>query len=656
MRALSAREGYGLSLRNRLWLVVGALVLVPLLAGGLVAVLLVARAADQRVLGVLRAEVGSVSALVVSECEQVGLAARSLGAEAAAGSPAQAAGSVADTQYADYAALLDADDNLIASAGTPPADVAALSSCTQPEAPGAFLAERVAVTGAGSSGVATALVARYVDMAFLRAIDGATPSRLATTLARNGAVVASTADPAVAAVLAEAAGVAVGASATGGAGAPESARNAVSSGEIDGWLYSASAPAPGNPFTVVVADKAPPTAPLQQSLLAGVALVAAVTLVLGWHLARQLTRPLAELTTAAERVAAGDLDQTLEVRRDDETGRLASSFNRMTRELRRNMNALSRSRDDLRSSLERLGGALSSTHDLDQLLQVVVDTAAATAGARAGAAWAADGAGTLRLAATHGPTRDLPPVVDADRGDLLGRVVARGELDQEDDRIAVPLLRGERVVGLLELAGGRDGTTLDPAAAGPLQALANQAGIAVDNVIVHREAERLAVTDPLTGLWNFRYLSMSLSREIERATRFDRPLAVLMLDIDHFKDVNDTYGHAQGDAVLRELAARVSEQIREVDTLARYGGEEFVLVLPETTVEGAGILAERIVGSVRRQPFSLEDGRQIRVTVSVGVAAFPGHGASAATLMHAADGALYAAKNSGRDRWKTAAA
>jgi diguanylate cyclase (GGDEF)-like protein len=124
-----------------------------------------------------------------------------------------------------------------------------------------------------------------------------------------------------------------------------------------------------------------------------------------------------------------------------------------------------------------------------------------------------------------------------------------------------------------------------------------------------------------------------------------------MLDIDHFKQVNDQHGHARGDAVLRELAHRVQEQIREVDTFARYGGEEFVVVLPETTVEGATQLAERICVAVRREPFHAEGEESLTVTVSVGGAAFPAHGSSAATLMRAADRALYVAKNDGRDRW-----
>jgi GGDEF domain-containing protein len=107
-----------------------------------------------------------------------------------------------------------------------------------------------------------------------------------------------------------------------------------------------------------------------------------------------------------------------------------------------------------------------------------------------------------------------------------------------------------------------------------LVSLAGPAGIAVDNVLLHREAQRLSVTDPLTGAGNLRHMTTTLAREVERATRFDRPLALLLLDLDHFKRVNDTYGHTVGDAVLRELSRRMAACVREVDTVARYGGEE----------------------------------------------------------------------------------
>ena len=143
-----------------------------------------------------------------------------------------------------------------------------------------------------------------------------------------------------------------------------------------------------------------------------------------------------------------------------------------------------------------------------------------------------------------------------------------------------------------------------------LVSLAGPAGIAVDNVLLHREAQRLSVTDPLTGAGNLRHMTTTLAREVERATRFERPLALLLLDLDHFKRVNDTFGHTVGDAVLRELARRLQECVREVDTVARYGGEEFVIICPETDAEGAASLADRVCGDRPRGRLHRRRGRR----------------------------------------------
>ena len=121
-----------------------------------------------------------------------------------------------------------------------------------------------------------------------------------------------------------------------------------------------------------------------------------------------------------------------------------------------------------------------------------------------------------------------------------------------------------------------------------LRTFAGHAAVAVDNVRVHEEAQRLSLTDPLTGLWQLPLPAESLRREVERASRFGRMLGVLALDLDRFKDVNDTYGHAAGDAVLAEFARRIRGEIREVDLAFRQGGEEFVVLLPETDAPGGG--------------------------------------------------------------------
>ena len=148
-------------------------------------------------------------------------------------------------------------------------------------------------------------------------------------------------------------------------------------------------------------------------------------------------------------------------------------------------------------------------------------------------------------------------------------------------------------------------------------------------------------------------MTTTLAREVERATRFERPLALLLLDLDHFKRVNDTFGHTVGDAVLRELARRLQECVREVDTVARYGGEEFVIICPETDAEGAGRLADRVCQTVRDDLFLVGEDA-VPVTVSVGVASLPQNGIASGDLVRAADDALYAAKHAGRDRWQSA--
>jgi diguanylate cyclase (GGDEF)-like protein len=226
---------------------------------------------------------------------------------------------------------------------------------------------------------------------------------------------------------------------------------------------------------------------------------------------------------------------------------------------------------------------------------------------------------------------------------------------QSGSVLAVPLRRPPHVFGVIALFAPTDPEGFDAAAESALQSLAGPASIAVENVLLHAEATRASTIDQMTGVWNYRYLMTSLNREVERAHRFDRSLSVLMLDLDHFKRVNDAHGHQRGDAVLREFATRVQAEIREVDTLARYGGEEFAVVLPETTATGAENLAERICRAIRSRPFGTDDGEvPISVTVSIGGAVYPEHGGSSRELIQRADRALYVAKSSGRNRWSMA--
>ncbi|WP_438872361.1 diguanylate cyclase [Paractinoplanes maris] len=443
-------------------------------------------------------------------------------------------------------------------------------------------------------------------------------------------------------------------------------------------------PQTGQPLALTLT--VPPSEPTFLYVVLPVAvLVAALAAVLvARRLAHSTTRPLGDLAWAADRVADGELDTRVPIPHPDELGRLAATFNRMTRELQAYVQALTASRDQLRGHLAILGETLSSTHDLHRILQVILRTALAATGARAGLVLLIDRP-TGELVAQCGiglagrwdvPESELPeqrlPVGEG----VLGAVAAsgeprrgRGELASAEPPcrtyVAVPICApgvpeepGDPVpfpetLGVLALYDRVGGDAFDDSDLSTLRTFAGQAGVAVHNVRMHEEAQRLSLTDPLTGLWNYRYLRESLRREVERASRFGRMLAVLVLDLDHFKDVNDTYGHAAGDAVLGEFARRIRIGLREVDVAFRQGGEEFVVLLPETDAYGGAIVAERLGAAVRDRPVVVE-GTQIPISVSIGVAVFPEHGENSPQVLAAADRALYAAKRAGRDTFRLA--
>ena len=168
----------------------------------------------------------------------------------------------------------------------------------------------------------------------------------------------------------------------------------------------------------------------------------------------------------------------------------------------------------------------------------------------------------------------------------------------------------------------------------------------------YRRSVSMAVTDGLTEVYNRRYLSAHLESQIRYAAENDKPLAALMIDIDHFKTVNDAYGHAAGDEVLREVARRIGANVRSFDMVARYGGEEFAVVMPNTEPEAAAAVAERLRAVVSERPIKVtEPGSIIPVTISVGIGtAAPGEAVDATGLLGRADDALYAAKDGGRNR------
>ena len=214
--------------------------------------------------------------------------------------------------------------------------------------------------------------------------------------------------------------------------------------------------------------------------------------------------------------------------------------------------------------------------------------------------------------------------------------------------IGAPIMRKEKLLGFINLDAATP-NFFETKYLSRLQALADQAAIAIENAQLFEEMEKLAITDSLTGLYNRRYFFAYAENEIERSKRYNKHLSIIMMDIDHFKKINDSFGHQIGDQVLKEIADICLAILRKVDVMCRYGGEEFVVLLPETEVADAAHAAERMCTAISSLRLKTEKG-DVSVSVSIGVAEMEKSRSSFEKLLAAADTALYSAKETGRNR------
>jgi diguanylate cyclase (GGDEF)-like protein len=367
-------------------------------------------------------------------------------------------------------------------------------------------------------------------------------------------------------------------------------------------------------------------------------------------LLRALQGQIKDMLGAARRIGGGDFSGEVPVTGKDEMAGLASEFNKMSDRLSDQMDQLRRQRVEIEKSVRRVGEAFASGLDRQALLAILVETAVGTCEADYGLVALSGHVGAEAEAGT--PTEEVQEAALAAEQRALREA---GPVEVEEDgayAFASSLGRiGQTATPVGAMTIARAGRPFNSTEREVFLYLVGQAAASVENVALHELVSEQAVTDDLTGLANNRAFRELMEKEAARAKRFDHDLSLLILDIDDFKRVNDTYGHPQGDAVLKAVGRILADVSRGIDEPARYGGEEFIVALPETSVEGATELGERIRERIEAEAVPLLDGEgEISVTASIGVATLPGSAANARELISKADAALYEAKRSGKNR------
>ena len=415
-------------------------------------------------------------------------------------------------------------------------------------------------------------------------------------------------------------------------------------------------------------------------LLLGATVVAAVRVFVSKRIAR--------LAATMKRAEDGDLVVRAPDLGRDELGGLALAFNRMLARLTDlkaveidTQRDLERARTDLelKAELENrvselqilydLARTIASSLDLNEVLQRVATVVPVKLKVAKFSIMLLNADGKLEVLKAHPPNVGSEGLTFALGEGVCGKAAELRRswyvADLEQDTIfrvrgpagkergcllSVPMLRGEELLGVLNFERPQK-SDFGPDEMEFFTAVADQVGLAVQNARLHEQTVALSITDPLTGVPNRRHLFQQLEAEIARAARFSTPLTMLMIDIDHFKHLNDTEGHPAGDDVLRRVCQLLRQNLRKVDTLARYGGEEFVVLLPQISREEAIEVAEKLRRSISEG--NLEHGKSQpggKVTISIGLSTLPHDAIEQTKLVDCADSALYASKRGGRDK------
>ena len=398
---------------------------------------------------------------------------------------------------------------------------------------------------------------------------------------------------------------------------------------------------------------------LIQGVILGLSLLLGL---IGLIMARYVvTLPLRRLISATRAVTGGAYDRHIPVTTQDELGELALTFNRM-------VDAIDEKTARI-MSLNRVAAAITSSLSVQEIVNQILPYRVGLSDMKAvSLTFYDENKGQFGERFVNGLSEKFISQMQFRPGGLADEVFTSGEPVLCSDHspaahklsrlardegirsyLCLPLLSHTSRLGVLCFyRTDSDAFTVEEVSL--LSAFTRLAAQAIENARLYARTEEMAVTDALTGLHNRRWLDGRLQEEVLRSQRFGKSLSVLMLDIDRFKRINDRHGHPVGDIVLRRLADVVTNQLREVDLAARYGGEEFVVMLPETDDAAAKQGAERIRRAVAGTSITLPDGGEISITVSIGVASYPGCATGAKELIGRADQALYLAKQAGRNR------
>ena len=380
---------------------------------------------------------------------------------------------------------------------------------------------------------------------------------------------------------------------------------------------------------------------------------------------------LLHLTSQVQRIAAGDLDQHIEL-----MGDLATSLNQMIHNFQKIRTGLLESEARYRLLAEALSNttfAINSAKNLDEIFDVLIENIRRVIPYDSIEIWTMEPTGDAsikRSGGFHQFNHDAPSKLEElslpvettpnlrtmrDTGqpflldDLSGsNWIETGVTHWAKSQLGSPILVKGKVVGFLVLLSTVPGFFTEEHV-WRLRAFADHAAVAIEKSNLSEQINEMETVDSLTGIANRRHFLNLTEQEMTRAIRYGRPLSALMLDIDNFKQVNDTFGHNIGDEVLAEIAQRCRQQLRSVDLFGRYGGEEFSFLLPETDSSSAMIVADRLQKVISKTPFTARN-EAFKVTVSIGVTGFKPNIPSARALLDQADQALYRAKQSGRNK------